>query len=472
MNFKSIIFYLGVLSFPVCILSFLSILYSSYFDYFLNVNSYFITLAVSFIIGIFFYNYGKKSTKKLDFYDQLLLIILSYLLTSLFVSIPYYLSNYQILFIDSIFESISGLTLTGFTIFENIKYLDPTLILWRSSSQWLGGFYFLVFLIILFSNKQFDYKLNYLAYSGEFSFSNEKNIKDLIIKIFIIYLFLSALIFSLLAFSNVRLFDALNLGMTLVSTGGFIPTNTLDLIIKTNAQKIIIIISLAISLLNIFFLFNLPSNRRFTLIHREDIYIIFLFIIFSLILSISVKELSLSDCFIGVLSSLSNSGLSINTVPNNISLYFLFLTIVGGSLISNSSGIKLMRIYILLKSSASEIMKLVRPNNVFNQNIFLSDKKITLDNIKSSFLIFVSFLLSIFILSSFLIIDDINFETSFKLSILTLTNTVNSDLFGVQNINFSNMLTTSKISIIIFMIVGKIELISIILIFKKYFYKN
>ena len=68
--------------------------------------------------------------------------------------------------------------------------------------------------------------------------------------------------------------------------------------------------------------------------------------------------------------------------------------------------------------------------------------------------------------------DKINFENSFKLSILTLTNTTNSGIYGLTDINFSNLLTYSKILIIIFMIVGKIELISFFLIIKKLFFKN
>ena len=89
-----------------------------------------------------------------------------------------------------------------------------------------------------------------------------------------------------------------------------------------------------------------------------------------------------------------------------------------------------------------------------------------------SFLIFISFFISLLILSGILLLDDINFEKSFKLSILTLTNTVNSELYGTNNVNFNNLLTSSKISLIIFMIIGKIELISIFLIFKKFFFKN
>ena len=84
----------------------------------------------------------------------------------------------------------------------------------------------------------------------------------------------------------------------------------------------------------------------------------------------------------------------------------------------------------------------------------------------------LSFFLSLFILSSLLVVDNIGFEKSFKLSILTLTNTVNSEIFNMHNLNFSNLLTSSKISLILFMIIGKIELISIFLIFKKILFKD
>ena len=196
-----------------------------------------------------------------------------------------------------------------------------------------------------------------------------------------------------------------------------------------------------------------------------------LFLSLILIVLVYFNNNSGFDLIISVISSLSNSGLTL-IKSDNLSLYFLFITIIGGSLISNTSGIKLARFYILLKITSSEIIKLISPNSVLNKTIFSTDRKITDDNVKISFLIFISFFLSLFILSSFLILDNIGFEKSFKLSILTLTNTVNSELFNMLNLNFANLLTTSKISLIIFMIIGKIELISVFLIFKKVLFKD
>ena len=470
MNLKGISFYLSFFCFPVAFLAFINILYSSYFDYFLSFDSYLITLIISLIFGLVFYFFGSKATKKINFIEQLTLIFLVYLIISFLISIPFYLSNFKVSFLSAYFESISGLTGTGFSIFKNIKYLDPTLILWRSSSQWIGGLYFLIFLIFLFSNKSFNYKMTNLTYSGESNFKSEENIKNNVLKIFIFYIILGLIIFSLLNTSGVRLFNSLNLTMTLVSGGGFLPSDNLMEIISSNLQKIVLIFSLILGMLNFYFLFNIFNKKLFAKSHKEDLYLLALSIVFILLIYFnSFDDLNL---IISVLSSLSNSGISIIKTDYNLSLYFLFLTIIGGSFISNTSGIKLGRIYILLKITSSEIIKLISPNSVINKTFFNSENKITDENVKVSFLIFISFFISIFILSSFLVIDDIGFEKSFKLSILTLTNTVNSEMFSLQNLDFSNLLISSKISLIFFMIIGKIELVSIFLIFKKLLFKD
>ena len=198
MNLKGISFYLSLFCFPISFLSFINILYASYFDYFLSIDTYFTTLIISFVIGSGLFYFGKNSQKNINFIEQLITIIMTYLLTSLLVALPFYLSNYQVTFLNGIFESVSGLTGTGFSIFKNIKYLDPTLIIWRSSSQWIGGLYFLIFLIIIFSNKSFNYKMTNLTYSGENNFNTKENVKDNILKIFIIYSVLSIIILSLL----------------------------------------------------------------------------------------------------------------------------------------------------------------------------------------------------------------------------------------------------------------------------------
>ena len=312
--------------------------------------------------------------------------------------------------------------------------------------------------------------MNDLTFSTDVSINSEERIKNLLFKISILYSLLSLLIFLSLNISEVRLFNSLNLSMSLISTGGFLPTNSLNNIIQSNSQKIVFIFSLLLSTLNFFLIFNLFEKKILIREHKEDLYIILFSII--LILLIYFNNYGGLNLIISVLSSLSNSGLSLINSNNNLSLYFILITIVGGSIISNTSGVKLTRFYILLKIASAEILKLVSPNSIVNKNIFNSEKTITDENVKVSFLIFISFFISLFILSGILIVDNINFEKSFKLSILTITNTTTSEMFGIKNLDFANLLTTSKLGLIIFMIIGKIELISIFLIIKKIFLKN
>jgi len=472
MNFKGISYYLGLSCWPVTILSFINILYSSYFDHYLNLDSYLITLSTSLFFAFLFYFISKNAEKNIKFHEQLFLIFTVYCFISLLISIPYYFSYYQIPFIDSFFEAVSGLTTTGFTVFTNVKFLDPTLLIWRSSSHWIGGLFFLIFLILIFSNFKNNYKLTNLVYNPDKANNLFKSTKKIIIKVFFLYSFLTALIFVLFNFSGIRLFNSLNLAMTVSSAGAFLPTNELSDIIRSTSQKIILSFALIFSVLNIYFFYSFFSNFNNIKKHHEDIIILGGIFFFSLILFFSVGNTTFLNIFLSVVSSVSNSGISFYEPPKNFYLFFVFLTIIGGSLISNSAGIKFIRIYILFKSTIIELFKLVTPNIVIDRRILKTENKINNENLNSSFLVFICFFISIFILSSVLATDGLNFENSFKLSILTITNTVNSSLYGLDEVNFSNLLTSSKLFIILFMVLGKIELISLFLIIKKAIRRN
>jgi trk system potassium uptake protein TrkH len=472
MNFKGISYYLGLACWPVSILSFVNILYSSYFDHYLNINSYLLTLFISLFFAISFHVISKNALKNITFIEQLLLIFIVYIFVSLLMCIPYYFSYYQISFLDSLFESVSGLTTTGFTIFLNVKFLDPTLLIWRSTSHWIGGLFFLIFLILIFSNFKNDYKLTYLVYNPDKATNLFKDTKKIIIKVFFMYTFLTGIIFILFNFSGIRLFNSLNLSMTVSSAGAFLPTNSLSDIVKNTSQEMILSFGLIISTLNIYFFYSIFSNFSNTRKHYEDFVILGGIFFFSLILFFSVAQTSFLNIFLNVISSVSNSGISSYQPQENFYLLFVFLTIIGGSLISNSNGIKFIRIYILFKSTIIELFKLVSPNIIIDQKIFNTKHQINNSNLNSSFLIFICFFISIFILSSVLAAGGLNFENSFKLSILTITNTVNSSLYGLDEINFLNLLTSSKIFIILFMVLGKIELLSFFLIIKKAISRN
>ena len=83
MNLKSISFYLGLFCFPIGFLAFINILYASYFDYFLSIDTYFATLIASLTVGLGLFYYGKNSQKNINFVEQIILVILTFILTFL-----------------------------------------------------------------------------------------------------------------------------------------------------------------------------------------------------------------------------------------------------------------------------------------------------------------------------------------------------------------------------------------------------
>ena len=471
MKLKPCIYYLGLSCFPISIMALLNIFYSFYFDYLLNIQTYIAVLFLSLIVGFNLYNFGKKEKENINIFEQIFTILLIYFLISFFIQIPFYFSEYKVSFLESYFESISGLTGTGFTIFENIRFLDDPILLWRSSSQWIGGLYFLIFLVLIFSNKQLNFKLLDLTYNQENKINFAPNLRIVSTRIFFIYLTLTILIFVIFLLSGIRLFDGLNLTMTVISSGGFLPTDSLDNIIKTNYQSVSLSLGFIISILNFYLLYNLFLKRENLKDHKEDLYIIISIFVFTMIFYL-LSDFNILQSLLTVLSSISNSGISITSIPNNYGLYFITLTIIGGCVLSSTSGIKFLRIYILVKGFLIEIYRLVQPNVILNNKIMFSDKKITNEIIKISFIVFILFFISIFLLSGILIVDFLDFENSFKLSILTLTNTVSSDIYSMEKIEFVNLSSFSKISIILFMVVAKVELISIFILIQKVFIKN
>lgn len=148
--FRSTFLYLGIFTLFISIFSLLNILFCYYFDTSLNIHVYFVSLLVSLFLGVTFIFFNKKFLNvKVNFFEKLFIVISGFFYFPLLISLPYYLSIYDISFINSYFEAISGFTSTGFTIFENVKKIDEPLLIWRSISQWLGGLYLLCSLFLL-----------------------------------------------------------------------------------------------------------------------------------------------------------------------------------------------------------------------------------------------------------------------------------------------------------------------------------
>ncbi len=473
MNYKSILFYLGVFSLLISTLSILNILYTVYFNFILDINSYLITLIISSLIGIIFIYLGYNDKENISSVDQLAIIILSFLLLPFLISIPYFLSVYEINPLNSYFESISGFTTTGFSVIQNPASIDDPLILWRSSSQWVGGLFFLLATIGTIGSKQVKIKPAYLISGGASGRNFYNNFNYNFLKILIIYFISTIIVIFLFTLADLRLLDAFNLSFTIISSGGFIPDTNLFNIIENDLQIFILSITLMIPIFNFFLLYDIISRKFFIRNYQEDLHLIILILFLTLLFYFYiVPDESFVNVFLAITSSISTSGISVHNLNVDLSLFFILLTVVGGSLISTSSGFKYTRIYILLKISYQEIYRLVKPIHVIDKNLFNSEAKIDEQDVRIAFLVFLSFIISIFILSSVLTFDNLTFENSFKLSILTLTNTTSSTLYGMNNLSFIDLSNLTKISLIIFMILGKIEIIAVIYLIKRFILRD
>ena len=131
-----------------------------------------------------------------------------------------------------------------------------------------------------------------------------------------------------------------------------------------------------------------------------------------------------------------------------------------------------MKIYFLFRYSLNEILSYSRPNNVYTNIFHLIDSNIEQKDINKYFLSVLIFILSLLIISSLLSMFNISFEESFKLSILTLMNTVNSSMYDLSNFDFLELNYYSKLTMIVFMIIGRVELLTILIIIKKFIFKS
>ena len=180
--FKFSFIYIGSFCLVLSILSFFNILYSYYFEIFNNIEVYTYTLIISLIFSSLFF-LKKNQYKKITIYEKIISVVLGYFILPLIISVPYYFGLNYMTFIDSYFEAVSGFTSTGFSIFENVKHLDHSLLLWRSTSQWFGGLYFLI--SILFLIDIYDESLK-RSLTNFLSFNSSEVLKQTI-KIFLLY---------------------------------------------------------------------------------------------------------------------------------------------------------------------------------------------------------------------------------------------------------------------------------------------
>jgi len=462
--------YFGIFFLIISFFSFFNIIYSYYFNLLNNLSSYIFTFSITLIIGLFFILFKKYKYEKINLFERILIVLGGYLILPAIISLPYYLNIDSLGLINCYFEAISGFTSTGFTIFNDLKQLDQTLILWRSSSQWIGGLYFLFSILLLID--VFDENLkrsltNYISL-------NSSEIFKQVFKIIVIYLSMTILIFLMLKLVNIRSYDAYNYSLTIISSGGFLPNNNFDTTFTTDISKIILSISMLFSFFSLFFIFNLIFFKKKNINYlSEDINIlIYLLIVIVLSFIFFNYDNNFLNVLVSISSSVSNIGISFEQVPKNLVFFFLILVILGGSFFSTSSGLRVIKVLTLIKFSLNNLLSHSKPNQIYSNKLSLNKISANINDINKYFFAIIIFIFSLFLITILLTISNLDFEVSFKLGILTIMNTVNSEMYTLANLDFYNFNIFSKISLIIFMIIGRIELLTVIILLKKFLFKN
>lgn len=484
MNYKMTSYILGHIAVLeavlLCIPFVLSIIYGE--DTLLGFG---IAILALVLIGVPF---SLKKPEKRDFRarEGFVIVALSWILLSLFGSLPFFISGYIPNFIDSLFETISGFTTTGGTILSDIQSLPKSLLFWRSLTQWVGGMGVLVFIIAIIPKS--DAKIIHL-FRAE---SPGPQVGELVSKLkftarilygIYIGLTLSQVIFLL--FGGMSLFDSFVHALGTAGTGGFSSMN--GSISAYNNAYIDIVITVYMFLFaisfNIYYLILIGSIKQ-ALKSEELRTFVGIIFISSLIITISLAvnrvystlgETIRHSIFhtVSMASTTAYTTADYNSWPLLAQTVLFLLMFIGACAGSTGGGLKVSRAIILIKTGLNEIRKTVSPRSVLNIKF---DGKTLDPAVSNGVLAYFSIYMFIFAISVLLIsissIGGLNFITN----ISAVNSSINNIGSGFGNIghtgNYAFYNAFCKMVLAFDMLVGRLEILPMLLIFNPRVWKK
>ena len=252
-----------------------SLYYGEYNDIFPILFSSFISMSIGLVLYLIKYIYKENKNRDLSSHDAFTIVTLGWILTAIFSALPFYLSNYNLTFIDSFFESMSGLTTTGATILGattiEIEELSHGLLFWRSFTQFIGGMGIILFTIaILPILGMGGVQLFRAEVAGPTTDKLTPTIKETAKYLWSIYLgliiietlvlCLEGIIFDI---EKLTFFNAICHSMTTIATGGFSTFNNSILGFESDIVSWTIIIFMFLGATNFFLHFILISKKSF-----------------------------------------------------------------------------------------------------------------------------------------------------------------------------------------------------------------
>ena len=436
---------------------------------------------ISLFFGIILILANKSDNFNMTIKQAFLFTTLSWVFIAFFGSLPFMFSDLELSFTDAFFESMSGITTTGSTVLSGLDNLPHGILIWRSLLQWMGGIGIVVIAIAFLPILKVGGMQLFHTESSESSEKVLPRAAQIASIIGIIYLFLTILCSGLLYFFGMPVFDSIAHSMTTLATGGF---STSDMSIgKYDNVNIELIISLFMILGSLPFVLYLQTLRgNFFVIFKDSQVQFFLFLIVTSILIVTFwKYQDASNFFDNFRSSFFNTisiftGTGYTTQNFNnwgsfIIVLFLFLMLVGGCAGSTTCGIKIFRLQILYQSAKIQLFKLMNPHGV---SIAKYNKKPVSNEIISSVMgYFFMFIISYIIITLILSFLGNDFLTSLSGAATSLAN-VGPGLGNVigPTKTFADLSEITKWVLIAGMLIGRLELLAVIIILTPSFWKN
>lgn len=406
-------------------------------------------------------------------------VTLAWFAITLFGALPYIFSGTIPDFFAALFESTSGFTTMGGTTFAEVESLPKSILFWRSLTHWIGGIGIIVLVIIVLPALKIG---GYNLFSLEFSIKQKilPKTKSVAKVVLFIYLVLTLTEILFLLAGNMSLFDSICHTFGTVATGGFSTKNTSIAGYSHYIQYVIAIFMFA-SAANYGVIYY-AMMRDFKKIKLNDEFGFYLFFVTASVVFVTLilfagtdRDFSTSfrHAFFQVTAQISTTGFATTDYmmwPATGWFFMFILLFVGGSTGSTTGGIKMARILIVLKNMKNVLVKLQHPNAVIP--IRLNGKQLT-ESINSMMLLFVFMYIIIFVIGTMiLILSGIPVNEAAGGSISAMSN-VGPGLGASGNMgNYSAFNDVALFTMTILMILGRLELFTLLAIFTRSFWRK
>lgn len=437
-----------------------------------------ITISAGLILRFITRKNRSKDLKKKDGY---LIVTSGWIVMSFFGALPYLISGAIPSLTNAFFETVSGYTTTGASILTDIESVSKGILFWRSLTQWIGGMGIIVLALAI---------LPFLGIGGMQLFVAEApgitpdklqpRIQETAKRLWFIYFGLTISEAVLLYIAGMTPYDAINHSLTTMATGGFSTMNA-SLAGQSPAIQYIVIIFMFLAGTS-FTLTYLALKRNFKkIIRNEEFVVYFLFTVaITIIVTVTLLfvtdgdfESSFRDSLFQVVSIITTTGFvsaDYTSWAPFLSVLFFILLFVGGSAGSTAGGVKVIRHVVLFKNSFLELKRQLHPSAVIPVRI--SGKAIE-QNIVFNVLAFIMIYILVFLVGVTLLASmNIGFDTAFG-AVATSLGNVGPGIGEVGPVdNFSGMPMGGKWLLAILMLLGRLELFTVLMLLSPHFWKK